>query len=161
MKKLEFEISEEQIAAEIIDLHNRELGYRKISQIMSSKGYPMSKDTVFRIFRKYRSEEQDVEVEDKETQQLKIREVRSQNRLQILKRKKALRKHIVDLYVDEIMENYEKRKKIFSAKTCPALKFPFTFIEYPDKLHLFQPAQKHQNKISKKSLFHQKFVYNI
>ena len=116
MKKKEFSISEEKLATEIIDLHNQGLGFRRIAQVMSNKGFPMSKDTAHRIYWKYKPKEQDVEVEDKEVQSLMTSVIKAQKRLYLLRKKTALKKQLVDLRVNQIMESHEKRKKIFSDK---------------------------------------------
>lgn len=110
------QISERELAEKIIFLHDYlRLGFRKIAEKLTSRGFKMSKDKAHRLYHEYRTHSVDVE-EDEELKQLKEAEMEGQKRLRLLRQKEERRKCIAILAVEEVDAKFERRQELFEDK---------------------------------------------
>jgi len=104
-----------ELAEKIIHLHDVVgLGFRRISQKLTSEGTKISKDTAFRLLHKYKKDDAiDIE-EDEELAHLKETEKEAQKDLRLVRKREEVRRRIAAIAVEKAMTSFAKRKQLFS-----------------------------------------------
>jgi hypothetical protein len=108
------ESAEQVLGLRIVSLHDDSgLGFRKIAQKLIEEGCRTNKDSVNRIYHKFRKEN-NVQAEKRgEVEELRLQEARLRGKVDECREKEALRKRLTLLFVQKQTVNYEARKKLF------------------------------------------------
>jgi len=114
MEKQNSEISQQELIIKILHMHDdMGMGFRKVSRELTSQGYKFNKDSVNRLYNKYKLNPPGNPGEDKELTQLKQAETRQLERLGLRKEKAEIRKRRNALFVEERTMSFEQRKQLF------------------------------------------------
>lgn len=114
-QQVEKQFSEEEIANRIVELRDHyHLSFRKIAQKLSMEGYRISKDKVWRLYKKTKAPKATCVEEPKGLRKLKDRQERTRKHLQFLKERNEIRRDIVSLIVQRVMEDFEERQRLFA-----------------------------------------------
>ena len=120
MERTTSQLSEKELAQEIIRLHDTGLGCRRISRKLEAMGIRANKDKVNRMFSKYKRS--DTEIEDEELRLLRQSETEIREHIRLEREKEEVRKRLADLFVEEATMTFAQRKKLFEDQNC-LLKF--------------------------------------
>ena len=110
-------ITEEELARRVIELHEKGLGCRRISTVLKSEGLKMDKDKACRIIREYKAKKSKDEAKrDRGFKSLKQKEEHLKEQLERERKREECRKSVADLTIELLMTSYEKRRQYFSDK---------------------------------------------
>lgn len=105
-------MNEQELAQEIIRLHDTGLGYRRISQALQARGIQMNKDKISQIHNKHKNSNTDSE--DEGLRRLKQSETQTRERLRLEQEREEVRKRLVALFAEQETLTFERRRKLFT-----------------------------------------------
>lgn len=107
--------NEEEITAKIIALKGQGLGFRRISQELTTKGFKVNKDRCNKLFNKHEqaNKKEKSAVTDKELMVLQAQEAKQLQRLQIAKEKQEIKTRLIEIYAEKATLTFERRMQLF------------------------------------------------
>jgi hypothetical protein len=108
------QLPERDLAIKIIHMHdNLSLGYRRIAKELGKQGFKVNKDSVNRLYRKFK-ETDDKKQEENALTLIRKAENRARQRVETKKEKERIRIQLTVLFVEEHTMTFEQREKLFT-----------------------------------------------
>jgi hypothetical protein len=110
------QISEKELADKIVHMHdNLGFGYRKIAGELRKQGCKANKDSVNRLYQKFKENSGGSEQsEEKGLMLLRATEARARQRVEVQREKTILRQQLVAAFVEERTMTFEQRRRLFT-----------------------------------------------